>query len=76
MKDKIWKRNDVREDGYIFMRYMNHPNGKTYPVFMSPLALENKRKRNREWLALNKEKALESRRRWYRRQKETTPQPK
>jgi hypothetical protein len=37
-KPPIYKRGDVREDGYIFKRYQTHRNGKTYPVFMSPLA--------------------------------------
>lgn len=70
MSKKKHKRGDVREDGYIFMRYIKHANGKTYECWTSPLALNHARKRNAEWREANKERALQARRDWFQKNKD------
>jgi hypothetical protein len=65
------KRGEIREDGYVFQRYQfNGKYNKAYEVWMSPVALKVQRERQTRWRLANKEKALEAKRAWYRRQKE------
>jgi Neuraminidase (sialidase) len=59
-----FKRGDRRDDGYIFYCLKKHPNGKTYNVFMSPLAHQMQIQRNKDWRTKNREKALKATREW------------
>ena len=60
----------VRDDGYIFVKYHKHPNGKTYPMFSSPLAFIRQRERVRNWRLNNLEHARQLVRNWRKRRKE------
>ncbi len=49
-----YQRGDIREDGYIFLRYAKRGE-KTYPVFISPLAAHQQKLRSKEWHRANKD---------------------
>ena len=58
------KRGDRRDDGYIYYGEKNHPNGKTYQIWMSPMAHERQIERNKKWRTENHDQALKATREW------------
>jgi len=70
MTKEIPKKGFVREDGFIFIKMNRHSNGKEYPMFMSPLALEKQRQRVREWRANNLDYSRELVRAWQQRRRD------
>jgi hypothetical protein len=65
-----YRRGDVREDGYVFQRYKKHPNGKTYPLFSSPLSLKRNAEASRKWRLENPDKVREAIAAWKAKNKD------
>lgn len=49
----MFKRGDIREDGFMFLTYENR-NGRIYEKWMSPDAFANKQAYQKEWAKANR----------------------
>jgi len=67
--NKTHTRGDVRDDGFIFQSYQTRGD-KTYERWLSPEAVETKKKQNAKWREANRDKAYASYAAWYQRNKD------
>ena len=62
--NKTYKRGDVREDGYVFLRYQTTYKGTVCAVFISPEALARQKQTVKSWKDANPAKVKLHRDKW------------